>query len=138
MIARIRLVIGVLLLAFGAAAVAMNARVLSTFMLEVVVSTLDLQKAQELAPYDFSWGTMYWGNMLSDFTMLGWGLVLIGVVQFVFVRELADFEKLAGATDPARIAGLFSHSLWTMLAATPLLLLNGILSLVATVLPDRR
>lgn len=85
MFARIRLVVGILLLLLGAVEVVMFARVLSTFLLEIVMQTIDIDQGQEIPPYEFSWGLMEWGNMTRDFAMVAGGLVLIGIGQLLVV-----------------------------------------------------
>jgi hypothetical protein len=82
---RLRLISGTLLLVLGMAAVVMSARVLSTFLLEIVVATLDADTSLEIPPCDFSWGTMVWGNMTRDFSTVAVGLVMIGIGQSLVV-----------------------------------------------------
>lgn len=261
---RLRLIAGILLLVLGAAAVAMSARVLSTFLLEIVVQTIDSDPGREIPPYEFSWGMMEWGNMARDFSMVAAGLMLIGLGQFLVipgavvhggsglqrstlvgaavmtlvaaasyflvpfsamrtfgmlassgapdpgflgeelavlpgrvfvgclaaaqllfvaaalmgarsgddapaerpagklllvraactcvllfglailfvrlvpVRMIAEFPGTGGAADPAKLAGLISQALRTMLFATPLLVISGVLVLIASLLPKRR
>jgi len=109
---RLRLIVGILLLVLGAAAVVMFARVLSTFLLEMVVDTLDSNEASDLPSYEFSWGTMEWGNMTRDFSAVTVGLVLIAFGQFLVLPA-----AIVRPGSKVRQCALIGASVMTLIAA---------------------
>jgi hypothetical protein len=119
---RFRILPGAILLALGAAAVATSSRVLSTFVLELVVQTLDLQSAQSLEPYEFSWGTMYWGRMPSDYSILCAGLLLIAVGQLLVLPPAIRRINILPASKLPKIA-MIGASILTLLSAASFLLI---------------
>jgi len=114
-----RLLAGACLLLLGVALIAINYRVLATFLLDVVVQTISPDTDEVLESYDFTWGTMRWGRFATEFFMLCGGLFLIAVGQFfvlpITVRQIKSSTIPPGAK-PARITMVVA-SLLALLAA---------------------
>ena len=98
---RLRLLPGAVLLVLGVVAIAISSRVLSTFLLEVVAQTIRSDTTRALEPFDYSWGTMHWGQVSSHYSILCVGLFLIAIGQFLVlpaaVGSSAWFVALLGS-----------------------------------------
>jgi hypothetical protein len=125
---RIRIFVGALLLVVGSGCVAVSARVLSTFLLDVVVRAIKPDKGPALEPYDFSWGTMHWGRSSADFTTLCTGLLLIAVGQALVLPALIHRIKAAPADTRRTFPKLWvaGASVLTLFSAVSFLLIPSI------------
>ena len=120
---RARLLVGSLLLIVGAGLLVVSSRVLATFLLDVVVQTLQPGEGPE--PYDFSWGTMHWGRAAADFTLLSAGCVILGVGHlFVLPPVVHRLKSAAGGSRTTLLKlALASASVLMLLAAGSFLLI---------------
>lgn len=81
----LRLSGGVLALLLGAVAVAISGRVLATFLLDFVVTTVGADSSRIPESFDYSWGTLEVGRTGSDFPLVAAGLVLMAIGQFLVI-----------------------------------------------------
>ena len=122
---RLRMLPGAFLLVLGTVAVATNSRVLSTFLLECVVQTIRPDSTQVLEPYEFSWGTMYWGRVPSEYSILCAGLFLLAIGQFLILPAAVRRIKYSSVSSPPKLPkiAMAGASILTLLAAASFLLI---------------
>jgi hypothetical protein len=96
--------LGGLLLIAGSVLLVLSTRVLSTFLLDVVVQALLPGESPE--PYDFSWGTMEWGRSARDFTMLCAGFASLTIGQILIIPRTIRRLRSAGIGSLKSLPGL--------------------------------
>ena len=121
---RLRLLPGAVLLVLGLVAIAISSRVLSTFILEIVAQTIRSDTTRALEPFDFSWGTMYWGQGASHYSILCAGFFLIAIGQFLVLPAAVGRIKSPSVLNPSKLpkVAMIGASILTVLAALSFLL----------------
>jgi hypothetical protein len=122
---RLQLLPGAVLLVLGIVAIANSSRVLSTFLLEVVAQTIRSDTTRALEPFDYSWGTMHWGQVSSHYSILCVGLFLIAFGQFLILPAAVGRIKSSAVLNPSKFpkVALIGASILTVLAAVSFLLI---------------
>ena len=119
---RMPLFVGGLMLVLGSAALVIGGGVLATFVLELVSRTISPGKAELLESVEYSWGTMTWGHMGSDYTLVAVAFVLLAVGHFLILPATIGRIKApdAGPSLLPKLA-LVGASVLTLLAAASFL-----------------